>query len=135
MDEKAIAGFMAAFASAAEPVEVHFLRRPQLADPDDEIVLEAAVNGRSKMGYRYRAVDKQGNTVESLFQTTRGIAAAMAFFRKAVVTCAPRDVAKSIRAHPGDAGIDLLRGSVRPSNRPRLVSLDALDKSIAHMSK
>ena len=48
MDEKAIAGFMAAFASAAEPVEVHFLWRPQLADPDDEIVLEAAVNGRSK---------------------------------------------------------------------------------------
>ena len=47
MDEKVIAGFMAAFASAAEPVEVHFLWRPQLADPDDEIVLEAAVNGRS----------------------------------------------------------------------------------------
>jgi putative PIN family toxin of toxin-antitoxin system len=49
MDEKDIAGFMAAFASAAEPVEVHFLWRPQLADPDDEIVLEAAVNGRSKV--------------------------------------------------------------------------------------
>jgi predicted nucleic acid-binding protein len=32
---------------AAEPVEVHFLWRPQLGDPDDEIVLEAAVNGRS----------------------------------------------------------------------------------------
>lgn len=48
MDEQDIAGFMAAFASAAEPVEVHFLWRPQLADPDDEIVLEAAVNGRSK---------------------------------------------------------------------------------------
>ena len=47
MDEKDIAGFMAAFASAAEPVEVHFLWRPQLGDPDDEIVLEAAVNGRS----------------------------------------------------------------------------------------
>jgi transposase-like protein len=38
----------------------------------------------------YRAVDKQGKTVESLFQTQRGIAAAMAFFRKAVVACAPR---------------------------------------------
>ena len=35
MDEKDIKGFMAAFASAA--------------DPDDEIVLEAAVNGRSKV--------------------------------------------------------------------------------------
>ncbi len=48
MDEKDIIGFMAALASATEPVEVHFLWRPQLADPDDEIVLEAAVNGRSK---------------------------------------------------------------------------------------
>jgi predicted nucleic acid-binding protein len=48
MDEKDLAGFMAAFASAAEPVEVHFLWRPRLADPDDEIVLEAAVSGRSK---------------------------------------------------------------------------------------
>ena len=36
-----------------------------------------------KTGYLYRAVDKQGKTVESLFQTTRGIAPAMAFFRKA----------------------------------------------------
>ena len=36
---------LAAFASAAEPVEVHFRWRPQLADPSDELVLEAAVNG------------------------------------------------------------------------------------------
>ncbi len=43
-----------------------------------------------KMGYLYRAVDKEGRTVDSLFQTGRGIAAAMAFFRKAVASCAPR---------------------------------------------
>lgn len=42
------------------------------------------------MGYLYRAVDKKGRTVESLFQTGRGTAAAMAFFRKAVASCAPR---------------------------------------------
>lgn len=48
MHEDDIDGFMAAFASAAEPVEVHFLWRPQLADPDDEIVLEVAVNGRAQ---------------------------------------------------------------------------------------
>ena len=30
-----------------EPVDVHFMWRPQLADPADEIVLEAAVNGRA----------------------------------------------------------------------------------------
>ena len=40
--------------------------------------------------YLYRAVDKEGKTVDSLFQVGRGIAAAMAFFRKAVMSCAPR---------------------------------------------
>ena len=51
---------------------------------------ETHIQSRPKTGYLYRAVDKQGKTVESLFQTTRGISAAMAFFRKAVATCAPR---------------------------------------------
>jgi len=31
-----------------EPVETHFLWRPQLRDPADELVLEAAVNGRAE---------------------------------------------------------------------------------------
>ncbi len=30
-----------------EPTETHFLWRPQLRDPADELVLEAAVNGRA----------------------------------------------------------------------------------------
>jgi putative PIN family toxin of toxin-antitoxin system len=30
-----------------EPVETHFMWRPQLRDPEDEFVLEAAVNGRA----------------------------------------------------------------------------------------
>jgi putative PIN family toxin of toxin-antitoxin system len=42
-----VVGFLAALASAAEPVDVQFMWRPQLADPADEIVLEAAVNGRA----------------------------------------------------------------------------------------
>ena len=42
-----IEGFLGAFASAAEPVEIHFLWRPQLTDSADELVLEAAVNGRA----------------------------------------------------------------------------------------
>nr|WP_294521288.1 PIN domain-containing protein [uncultured Rhodopila sp.] len=37
---------LAALAAAIEPVEVRFAWRPQLPDPDDEMVLEAAVNGR-----------------------------------------------------------------------------------------
>lgn len=37
---------MDAILAMAEPVEAHFLWRPQLRDPSDEMVLEAAVNGR-----------------------------------------------------------------------------------------
>jgi predicted nucleic acid-binding protein len=32
----------------AEPVEVYFLWRPQLRDPNDEMVLEAAINGQAE---------------------------------------------------------------------------------------
>ena len=38
---------LAALASAIEPVEVRFAWRPQLRDPDDEMVLDTAVNGRA----------------------------------------------------------------------------------------
>ena len=40
--------FLAALASAASPVEVHFAWRPRLSDPKDEMVLEAAVNGQAR---------------------------------------------------------------------------------------
>ncbi len=43
-----IDGFLAALASASEPVECHFRWRPQLRDPGDEMVLEVAVNGRAR---------------------------------------------------------------------------------------
>jgi putative PIN family toxin of toxin-antitoxin system len=35
------------FAALLVPVDIHFQWRPQLADPGDELVLEAAVNGRA----------------------------------------------------------------------------------------
>lgn len=38
---------LAALASAVEPVEVRFTWRPQLTDSDNEMVLDAAVNGRA----------------------------------------------------------------------------------------
>lgn len=47
MSTKDVAGFLAALASAAEAVDVYFTWRPQLADPADELVLEAAVNGHA----------------------------------------------------------------------------------------
>lgn len=42
-----VAIFIDAVIAMAEPVETHFLWRPQLRDPADELVLEAAVNGRA----------------------------------------------------------------------------------------
>jgi putative PIN family toxin of toxin-antitoxin system len=34
-------------AAGAEPIDLHFLWRPQLSDPKDEMVLETALNGRA----------------------------------------------------------------------------------------
>ncbi len=39
--------FLDAIIVMAEPVRTHFLWRPQLRDPNDEMVLEAAVNGKA----------------------------------------------------------------------------------------
>jgi putative PIN family toxin of toxin-antitoxin system len=39
--------FLAELAALVEPVDVHFQWRPQVRDPSDEMVLEAAVNGRA----------------------------------------------------------------------------------------
>jgi putative PIN family toxin of toxin-antitoxin system len=41
--------FFTDLASVVEPVEIHFLWRPTLADASDEMVLEAAINGRADM--------------------------------------------------------------------------------------
>jgi putative PIN family toxin of toxin-antitoxin system len=38
-----------ALAGTIEPAEPHFSWRPQLGDPDDEMVLEAAVNGGAEV--------------------------------------------------------------------------------------
>src|SRR5689334_3872037 len=40
--------FLDAIIVMAEPIRTHFLWRPQLRDPNDEMVLEAAVNGRAR---------------------------------------------------------------------------------------
>jgi putative PIN family toxin of toxin-antitoxin system len=43
----AAAIFVDAVIAMLEPVESHFMWRPQLRDPADELVLEAAVNGQA----------------------------------------------------------------------------------------
>ena len=40
-----VSTFVAAVVAMAEPVESHFIWRPRLRDPGDELVLEAAANG------------------------------------------------------------------------------------------
>jgi len=47
LDLDQVAIFVDAVIAMADPVESHFIWRPQLRDPGDELVLEAAVNGRA----------------------------------------------------------------------------------------
>jgi putative PIN family toxin of toxin-antitoxin system len=47
LSEHQVEIFVDAVIAMAEPVETHFLWRPQLRDPADEMVLEAAINGRA----------------------------------------------------------------------------------------
>lgn len=54
---EAIDEFLAEFAALVEPVEVHFLWRPQVRDPKDEMVLEAAINGQAAALITYNVAD------------------------------------------------------------------------------
>jgi putative PIN family toxin of toxin-antitoxin system len=45
LSEREVKIFLTAVVAMAEPVTAHFLWRPQLRDPGDEMVLEAAMNG------------------------------------------------------------------------------------------
>jgi putative PIN family toxin of toxin-antitoxin system len=47
--EREVEIFLDAVVAMAEPVKTHFLWRPQLRDPGDEMVLEAAINGRADL--------------------------------------------------------------------------------------
>jgi predicted nucleic acid-binding protein len=47
LNELQVQQYLDGLAALVEPVETHFLWRPRLRDPADEMVLEAAVNGRA----------------------------------------------------------------------------------------
>lgn len=47
LSEKDVDDFLDALATVVEPVHFHYLWRPQLSDPKDEMVLETAMNGQS----------------------------------------------------------------------------------------
>lgn len=48
---------LAALATVAEQVVIHFLWRPVLADAEDELVLDLAMNGRADMLVTFNQVD------------------------------------------------------------------------------
>jgi len=47
LSEREVEIFLDEVLAMAEPVKAHFLWRPQLRDPGDEMVLETAVNGQA----------------------------------------------------------------------------------------
>ncbi|HLZ11682.1 MAG TPA: putative toxin-antitoxin system toxin component, PIN family [Candidatus Acidoferrum sp.] len=49
--------FMSELAAHVEPVELHFMWRPQVRDPGDEMVLEAAINGGADALITYNVSD------------------------------------------------------------------------------
>lgn len=51
---------------------------------------ETYISIRGRWHYLYRAVDKHGKTIDFLLRRDRGIAAAQALFRKALISVAPR---------------------------------------------
>jgi len=57
LEPEAIDEFLAELAALIEPVEVHFQWRPQVRDPNDEMVLEAAINGTADALVTYNIAD------------------------------------------------------------------------------
>jgi putative PIN family toxin of toxin-antitoxin system len=57
---EAVDEFLAELAALIEPVELHFQWRPQGRDPNDEMVLEAAINGRADVLVTYNVADFVG---------------------------------------------------------------------------
>lgn len=49
--------FLAELSALIEPVDVHFQWRPQTADPSDEMVMEAAINGNAEALVTYNVAD------------------------------------------------------------------------------
>ncbi len=60
LSEDEVNVFVEAIIALAQPVTMHFLWRPQLRDPCDEMVLEAAINGEADALVTFNARDFGG---------------------------------------------------------------------------
>jgi predicted nucleic acid-binding protein len=69
--------------AVAEPVRLAYLWRPQLRDPDDDMVLETAINGRADRLVTFNRRDF-----------------AIAAARFVLVICAPREAVSALKAGP-----------------------------------
>jgi predicted nucleic acid-binding protein len=57
LSEEAVKVFLATLAGWIEPVNIHFRWRPQMTDAKDEMVLEAALNGRADASVTHNVRD------------------------------------------------------------------------------
>lgn len=57
LSEEQVDDFLAELAALIEPVELHFQWRPQVRDPGNELVLEAAINGDADALITYNVRD------------------------------------------------------------------------------
>ena len=57
LSEQEVHIFVDTMIAMAEPLKIHFLWRPQLRDPSDEMVLETAVNGQADLLVTFNARD------------------------------------------------------------------------------
>jgi putative PIN family toxin of toxin-antitoxin system len=57
LEPEQVDGLLAELAALIEPVELHFRWRPQVRDPGDEMVLEAAINGDADALVTYNVAD------------------------------------------------------------------------------
>lgn len=80
-----VEAFLFELAALIQPVQIHFLWRPQLNDADDELVLEAAINGQVKaiVTHNRRDFERAGH-------------------RFGIETCSPAELLQKLRKKEGD---------------------------------
>jgi predicted nucleic acid-binding protein len=64
LNEVDVGALLDALAGIGEPVRLSFLWRPQLSDPDDDMVLEAAVNGSADAIATFNIRDFEGPSAQ-----------------------------------------------------------------------